>query len=146
MPILTGRIISNPELKHKEMYTRGPHDGKRVVITGGTSGIGLATAKFLLDRGSCVLVTGRTKATLDKAREEPGSSAILVESDTASLADIPKLADRVRSEFGGLDALLVCAGQTRFAPFENVTESIFDELLAVNTKGPRISRYRSWPR
>lgn len=114
----------------------GLYEGKRVVITGGTSGIGLATAKLLRDQGCRVLVTGRTRATLDSAREELGTNAIVVESDVASRTDIDRLAARVRSEFGALDALLICAGQTRFVPFESVTEALFDELLAVNAKGP----------
>ncbi len=82
-----------------------------------------------------MLITGRTKATLDSAREEFGKNAIVMENDAASLAEIDTLADRVKSEFGTLDALLVCAGQTRFVPFEGVTEAMYDELLAVNAKG-----------
>ena len=113
----------------------GQYDGKCVVITGGASGMGLATAKLLLNHGARVLITGRADATLNSAREELGPDAIVVKSDAASLPDIDTLAARVKSEFGTLDALLICAGQTRFAPFESVTEAMYDELLAVNTKG-----------
>jgi NAD(P)-dependent dehydrogenase (short-subunit alcohol dehydrogenase family) len=111
------------------------YEGKRVVITGGTSGIGLETAKLLLGEGARVLVTGRTKATLDAARTELGRGAIVVSSDMASLADIDSLVERVRSEWGGLDVLFVNAGQTRFVPLEAVSEAVYDELLAVNAKG-----------
>lgn len=113
----------------------GRYNGKRVVITGGTSGIGLSTAKLLRDEGARVLVTGRGEAALDSAREALGADTIVVPSDAASLADIESLADRVKAEFGTLDALVVCAGQTRFAPFDHVTEAMYDELLAVNAKG-----------
>lgn len=113
----------------------GQYDGKRVVITGGASGIGLATAKLLLNHGARVLVTGRTEATLDSVRGDLGPNAIVIKSDAASLTDIDTLAARVKSEFGTLDALLVCAGETRFVPFEEVKEAMHDQLLAVNTKG-----------
>ncbi len=112
------------------------YDGKRVVITGGTSGFGLATAKLLVAEGARVLITGRTQATLDSAKEQLGSYAIAVHSDAASLPDIDALADRVKSEFGTFDLLFVNAGVTRFVPFESMTEEVYDELLTVNAKGP----------
>lgn len=83
-----------------------------------------------------MLLTGRTEKTLDAAREEFGEKAIVVESDAASLADIEALAERVKTDFGPIDALFVNAGQTRFAPFEETTESAYDDLFAVNAKGP----------
>lgn len=114
----------------------GHYDGKRVVITGGTSGIGLATAKLLLEEGARVVVTGRTKSTLDSAREELGPNALVVESDAASLANIDALADRVKAEFGELDLLFVNAGINLFAPFDGTDEAAYDEVLTVNAKGP----------
>ena len=110
--------------------------GKRVLITGGTSGMGLATARLLISEGAQVLLTGRTLKTLDSAREEFGDKAIVVESDAASLPDIGKLADQVKTDFQPLDALFVNAGQTRFASFEETTEDDYDNLFAVNAKGP----------
>ncbi len=112
------------------------YDDKRAVILGGTTGIGLAAAKLLLDRGARVLVTGRTQETLDAAREELGEDAVVVGSDVASLGDLDDLADRVRSEFGAFDLLFANAGVTRPAPHEGATEADFDEQLATNAKGP----------
>jgi NAD(P)-dependent dehydrogenase (short-subunit alcohol dehydrogenase family) len=83
----------------------GPYDGKKVVNTGGTSGMGLATAKMLLARGARVLVTGSTKKTLDSAREELGKNAIVMSSDARVLTDIDALAARAKSELGAVDFL-----------------------------------------
>lgn len=114
----------------------GSCDGKRVVVVGGTSGIGLATAKLLLDRGARVLVTGRRKEALDAARGELGTRATVWESDVTSLPAIDDLAARAEAEFGTLDLLFVSAGAARFVPFETMDEAAYDELFAVNAKGP----------
>ncbi|MFF4472288.1 SDR family oxidoreductase [Streptomyces sp. NPDC001599] len=114
----------------------GKYAGKRVVITGGSSGFGLATAQLLVDEGAHVLITGRNQSTLDAARDRLGDRGIAVRSDAASLADIDALADRVKAEFGTVDALFANAGINGFAPFEATSEALYDQLLATNAKGP----------
>ncbi|MET0453673.1 MAG: SDR family oxidoreductase [Mycobacterium sp.] len=114
----------------------GEYDGKKIVITGGSSGLGLAAAQLFVDEGARVVITGRTQSTLDAAGERLGASAVVVRSDMASLPDIDALAERAGAEFGSLDAIFVNAGVTNFVPFEQMSEQVYDELLTVNAKGP----------
>ena len=94
------------------------YEGKKVVIIGGTSGMGLATAKMLLDGGARVLVTGRSKEGLESAQKELGNEAIVVSSDARSLTDLDALVSRSKAEFDTLDLLFVNAGFSLFAPLE----------------------------
>ena len=110
------------------------YKGKRVVITGGTSGLGLATAKALIDGGARVLVTGRSPASLASARAELGSGAIVEESD--AVAGIDALVDRVAGEFGGVDLLVLNAGGTLVATLEETSRAQYDQLFDLNAKAP----------
>jgi NAD(P)-dependent dehydrogenase (short-subunit alcohol dehydrogenase family) len=112
------------------------YEAKRAVIIGGTSGMGLATAKMLLDGGARVLVTGRSQAGLESAQKELGNGAIVVSSDARSLTDIDALASRVKTEFDTFDLLFVNAGFSIRAPLESVTEAVYDEMFNLNAKGP----------
>lgn len=113
----------------------GKYSGKNAVITGGGSGMGFAMAKMLVEGGARVVITGRSQATLDAARERLGENAVAVRGDVASLVDLDALADRVKGELGTIDALFVNAGITALTPFELTTEETYDELFAVNVKG-----------
>ena len=110
--------------------------GKMALITGGTAGIGLATAKLFINEGSRVIVTGRAAATIKSAQAELGENAIVVRSDATSLPDMDALAAKVKETFGRLDVLFVNAGYGQFVPFEKVTEEVYDEMLNLNAKGP----------
>ena len=112
------------------------YEGKKVVIIGGTSGMGLATARMLLDGGACVVVTGRSKEGLESAQNEIGNDAVVVSSDARSLTDIDALASRVKAEFGTFDLLSVSAGFSTRAPLESITEAVYDEMFTLNAKGP----------
>ena len=112
------------------------YQDKKVVIIGGTSGMGLATAKMLLAEGALVLVTGRSQAGLESAQHEIGLEALVVSSDARSLTDIDALAAQVKSEFEAIDLLFVNAGFSIPMPLANVTEEIYDEMFNLNAKGP----------
>ncbi len=109
--------------------------GKRIVITGGTSGMGLATAQHFLARGASVLVTGRSEASVRRARAALPDTALVVQSDTGVLADIDALAATVRRVFADVDLVFLNAGITVTASVREVTEQTYDEVFAVNTKG-----------
>ncbi len=111
------------------------YEGKKAVVIGGTSGIGLATAKMLVDGGARVLVTGRSQAGLETAQKELGDGTLVVSSDAGSLTDIDALAAQAKAEFETFDLLFVNAGVGVFAPFEHTTEAMYDEVFDVNTKG-----------
>jgi NAD(P)-dependent dehydrogenase (short-subunit alcohol dehydrogenase family) len=111
-------------------------EGKKVVIIGGTSGMGFATAKMLLDGGARVLVTGLSKAGLESAHKELGKDALVVSSDARSLTEIDALASRVKAEFDTFDLLFVNAGFSIRAPLESMTEAVYDEMFNLNAKGP----------
>jgi NAD(P)-dependent dehydrogenase (short-subunit alcohol dehydrogenase family) len=111
------------------------YDDKNVVITGGSSGLGLAAAQLLVHGGARVLITGRSAETLEAAQKQLGDRAVTVRGDVADLADLDALAARAKAEFGSLDALFVNAGITRFAPFEAMSEQAYEEVFATNVKG-----------
>ncbi|WP_197376498.1 SDR family oxidoreductase [Mycolicibacterium baixiangningiae] len=110
------------------------YEGKRVVITGGTSGIGLATAKALIAGGARVLVTGRTPTSLENARAALGPGAIVESSDAVS--DIDSLVDRAAAEFDAVDLLVLNAGGTVSSTVDETSEAEYDKLFELNTKAP----------
>ena len=114
----------------------GRYEDKKVVIIGGTSGMGLATAQMLLAGGARILVTGRSKAGLESAQKELGKDALVVSSDARSLTDIDALASKVKAEFDTFDLLFVNAGFSIRAPLESLTEAVYDEMFNLNAKGP----------
>ena len=113
----------------------GKLNGKVAVITGGTTGIGLATAKLFQQEGAQVVVTGRSLGTLAEAQQELGPGALVVQSDTGKLSDIDKLIAQVKGKFGRIDILFANAGVGKVVPIEQVDETLFDEQFQTNVKG-----------
>jgi NAD(P)-dependent dehydrogenase (short-subunit alcohol dehydrogenase family) len=111
------------------------YQDKRIVITGGGSGIGLATAELLVAEGAQVLITGRTRSTLDEAESRLGDRARAVQADVSSTADIDRVAAAARDAFGEVDALIVGAAINEYASLEETSEEDYDRVTDINTRG-----------
>ena len=108
---------------------------KVALITGGSSGIGLATAKVFVEEGAEVIITGRNQDSLDKAVGELEHRVTGMISDTAQLADIEKLAAQLQSQGKPIDVLFLNAGIAQLAPIEQTSEALYDETFNINVKG-----------
>lgn len=113
----------------------GKLDGKIALVTGGNSGIGLATAERFAAEGATVFVTGRRQGELDEAVKEIGHGAVGVQGDVANLKDLDRLYDVIRQKAGRLDVVFANAGIGEFAKFGEVTEEHFDRVFGINVKG-----------
>ena len=119
--------------------------GKVAVITGGTSGIGLATAKRFVEEGAYVFITGRRRNELDKALSEIGREVTGVQNDVANLADLDELYAEVQEKKGGVDIVFANAGTGEFASLQGITEQHFDKQFNVNVKGLLFSVQKALP-
>jgi NAD(P)-dependent dehydrogenase (short-subunit alcohol dehydrogenase family) len=113
----------------------GKLDGKVALVTGGTSGIGLATAKLFVAEGARVYVTGRRQERVDEAVKEIGKSSTGVQGDVTKMADLDRLFGQIEREDGKIDIVFANAGAAEYAPFGLVDEAQFDRLFDSNVKG-----------
>jgi NAD(P)-dependent dehydrogenase (short-subunit alcohol dehydrogenase family) len=110
-------------------------EGKIAVITGGNSGIGLATAKRFVTEGAYVFITGRRQKQLDLAVSEIGKNVMGIQSDVSNLEDIDRIYDTIKHQKGRLDIIFANAGIAQFAPLEEISEEHFDKIFSINVKG-----------
>lgn len=108
---------------------------KRIVITGGNSGIGLATARAFADEGAQVAIIGRNPETLAAARDAIGGGTLAIQADMSSLAEIERAMGEVHAAFGTVDVLFANAGTGAMVPFEQVDEALWDQVIDLNVKG-----------
>jgi NAD(P)-dependent dehydrogenase (short-subunit alcohol dehydrogenase family) len=119
--------------------------GKITLITGGNSGIGLATADAFVDAGATVIIAGRDETTLHAAAARLGNRVLAHRADVSRLADIDALMKEIRERFGRIDALFVNAGVVNFVAVDDATEEHFDHIFDINVKGAYFTVQKALP-
>jgi NAD(P)-dependent dehydrogenase (short-subunit alcohol dehydrogenase family) len=120
-------------------------EGKVAVVTGGNSGIGLATAKRFQEEGARVAISGRSKKTLAEAVRTIGNGVLAIQADVAKLAELDNLYTEVSQKLGKIDVLFVNAGVAKIAPIAEMSESTYDELFDINVKGAYFTIQKALP-
>ncbi len=120
-------------------------EGKVAVVTGGNSGIGLASAKRLQEEGARVAISGRSKKTLDEAVTLLGRDVLAVQCDVSKISEIDKFFAAVTQRFGKIDILFANAGIGKFVPLEATTEQDYDEMFDINAKGAYFTIQKALP-
>ena len=121
------------------------HAGKIALVTGGSSGIGLATARRLAREGAIVVITGRRQAELDSAITHIGAGATAIRGDIASAADLDRIVQAIGHAHGRLDLLFANAGGGEFSALESITEAQFDKYFNINVKGTLLTVQKALP-
>jgi NAD(P)-dependent dehydrogenase (short-subunit alcohol dehydrogenase family) len=135
--------INLPALKESAMA--GKLEGKIALVTGGSSGIGLATAQRFVKEGAFVYITGRRQSELDRAAATIGAQARAVRADVSKLADLDQLFEQIRTENGRLDVLFANAGGGAFAPLGSISEEHYDQIFNTNVKGVLFTVQKALP-
>src|SRR5882762_8384536 len=110
-------------------------EGKTALITGGSTGIGLATAKQFVDEGAYVFITGRREPELAAAVKEIGRNVTGIQGDVSNLSDLDRLFAQIKREKGRLDVVFANAGVAKYAQFGTITEEFYDSIFDINVKG-----------
>jgi NAD(P)-dependent dehydrogenase (short-subunit alcohol dehydrogenase family) len=120
-------------------------EGKIALITGGNSGIGLATAKLFVKEGAYVFITGRREQELDAAIKDIGRNVTGVQGDVSNLADLDRLFAQIKKEKGRLDIVFANAGVAKYSPFGTITEEFYDSIFDINVKGVLFTVQKALP-
>ncbi len=123
----------------------GKLEGKVALITGGNSGIGLATAKQFVNEGAYVFITGRREAELAAAKKQIGKNVTAIQGDVSNLHDLDRLFAQITKEKGKIDVVFANAGVARYAPLGAITEDFFDSIFDINVKGVLFTVQKSLP-
>jgi NAD(P)-dependent dehydrogenase (short-subunit alcohol dehydrogenase family) len=123
----------------------GKLEGKVALVTGGNSGIGLATAKAFVNEGAFVFITGRREAELAAAVEEIGGHVAAVQGDVSHRGDLDRLFEQIKKEKGRLDIMFANAGVAKYAPLGDITDEFYDAIFDVNVKGVLFTVQKALP-
>jgi NAD(P)-dependent dehydrogenase (short-subunit alcohol dehydrogenase family) len=123
----------------------GKLEAKVALITGGNSGIGLATAKRFVNEGAYVFITGRRKEELNAAVKEIGKNVTAVQGDVSNLADLDRLFAQIKTEKGKLDIVFANAGVAKYSPLGKITEEFYDSIFDINVKGVLFTVQKALP-
>src|SRR2546427_11934194 len=134
--------VKSAASKEKDM---GKLEGKIALITGGTSGIGLATAQQFVHEGAYVCITGRREPELAAAVKEIGRNVTGVQGDVANLGDLDRLFAQIKREKGRLDSVFANAGVVKLAPLGTITEELYDSVFNTNVKGVLFTVQKALP-
>ena len=120
-------------------------EGKVALVTGGNSGIGLATAKRFREEGAKVVISGRNQKTLDEAVKQLGKDVLAVRADVSKSEDLARLYSTISQKLGKIDVLFANAGIYKFVPFETTSEALYDELFDINAKAVYFTIQKALP-
>ena len=123
----------------------GKLEGKIALVTGGNSGIGLATAKQFVNEGAYVFITGRREPELAAAVREIGRNVTDVQGDASNLGDLDRLFAQIKREKGKLDIVFANAGIAKYAPFGEITEELYEQIFSINVKGLLFTAQKALP-
>src|SRR5215510_1823233 len=123
----------------------GKLEGKIALVTGGNSGIGLATAKLFVNEGAYVFITGRREPELKAAVNEIGKNVMAIRNDVSNLADLDRLFEQIKQKEGRLDILFANAGIARYGRLGEITEELFDSIFDTNVKGVLFTVQKALP-
>jgi NAD(P)-dependent dehydrogenase (short-subunit alcohol dehydrogenase family) len=123
----------------------GKLDGKIALVTGGSSGIGLATAQQFVNEGAYVFITGRREAELDAAKNEIGRNVTAIKNDVSKLSDLDQLFDQIKTEKGRLNVLFANAGIAKYGRLGDISEELFDSIFDINVKGVLFTVQKALP-
>jgi len=145
LPRTTSELYGSEVTQKGGRHMPGKLEGKVALVTGGSSGIGLATAQEFVKQGAYVYITGRRQSELDKAAKAIGTNVKAVRADASNLGDLDRLYTQIKQEKGRLDIVFANAGQAKFVPISDVTEQLYNQIFDTNVKGVLFTIQKALP-